>query len=65
MTFIACLFACLYAIHALYVLLALLEWSHQWEGFKVCRNGAVYNISAKRFATRQERKGLSCLTDLI
>lgn len=44
-------------------LLALLEWKAQWEGFKVCRNGAVYNVAAKRFATRAERAKLSCLAD--
>lgn len=43
--------------------LAVLEWRAAWQGFKVCKNGAVYNVSAKRFASKAERKALPCLAD--
>lgn len=45
--------------------LAVLEWKAAWQGFKVCRNGSVYNVAAKRFATKAERSKLPCLADFV
>lgn len=43
--------------------MAASEHKQVWQGFKVCKNGAVYNVAAKRFATRQEKRKLFALTD--
>lgn len=45
--------------------MAAAQWRHVWQGYKVCRNGAVYNIAAKRFATKAERKAFFALTDIF
>lgn len=57
--------ACFMLFDVVVSAMAAAEHAHAWEGFKVCRNGAVYNIHAKRFATRAERARLSCLADLM
>ena len=36
----------------------------RWAGFKVCKNGAIYNKQAKRFANKQEKQLLFCVTEI-
>lgn len=62
---VAGLVAALLVVDLVYSVLAVLEWRAQWAGFKVCRNGAVWNVAAGRFATKAEKARLSCLADLI
>lgn len=63
MLFICGIVACGLLWDFVVCLLAVLEWRAAWEGFKVCKNGSVYNVAAKRFATREERRKLPCLAD--
>lgn len=63
--FLAGLVAALLAVDLAYSVLAVMEWKEQWAGFKVCRNGSVWNVAAGRFATKAEKARLSCLTDLL
>lgn len=43
--------------------MAASEHQQVWQGFKVCKNGAVYNVAAKRFATKQEKAKLFAISD--
>ena len=36
----------------------------RWAGFKVCKNGAIYNKREKRFANKHEKQMLFCVTDI-
>ena len=36
-----------------------------WNGFKATKNGGVYNIEAKRFATKAEKISLFAVTDIL
>lgn len=36
----------------------------RWNGFKVCKNGAIYNQVKKRFATKAEKQMLFCVTEI-
>lgn len=63
--FLAGLVAALLVVDLVYSVLAVMEWRAQWQGFKVCRNGSVWNVAEKRFATKAEKARLSCLADLV
>jgi len=65
MLFVCAIVACGLLWDLVVCVLAVLEWRAAWEGFKVCKNGAVYNVAAKRFATKAEKARLSCLADLV
>lgn len=63
--FICAIVACGLLWDVVVCVLAILEWRAAWEGFKVCKNGTVYNVGAKRFATKAEKSRLPCLVDLV
>lgn len=63
--FIAGLVAAFLLIDVVYAILAALQHREAWKGFKPTKNGGVYNIEAKRFATKEERKALFAVLDII
>ena len=45
--------------------MAACEHRAAWKGFKVTKNGWIYNVEAKRFATKAEKVSLFAVTYIL